>query len=208
MPVISYKDLSKYLEDRGSDPFLSAYLIYGEELLVQGAFDDLLDALIPASRRSINYDPLDGTQANVHEVIERANTFSLLPGTKVIALRDSRIFYTRQDKERLLGNARQAFENDNVKKAAGHLLSLLGLLNLAFDDIDNTHRSKSLGPDYASGEDRRWLDETILYCRESLKGVDVGGQNGTQEKKRLFRAAVGQRIGQFIDGIYFGARQN
>ena len=163
MPVISYKDLSKYLEDRGSDPFLSVYLIYGEELLVQGAFDDLLDALIPASRRSINYDPLDGTQANVHEVIERTNTFSLLPGTKVIALRDSRIFYTRQDKERLLGNARQAFENDNVKKAAGHLLSLLGPLNLAFDDIDKTHRSKTLGPDYTSGEDSRWLDETIIY---------------------------------------------
>jgi DNA polymerase-3 subunit delta len=167
MPVISYKDLSKYLEDRGNDPFLSVYLIYGEELLVQGAFDELLDALIPASRRSINYDPLDGTQANVHEVIERVNTFSLLPGTKVIALRDSRIFYTRQDKERLLGNARQAYEDDNLKKAAGHLLSLLGLLNLAFDDIDKTNRSKSLGPDYASGEDNRWLDETLIYCREN-----------------------------------------
>ena len=108
MPVISYKDLSKYLKDRGSDPFLPVYLIYGEGLLVQGAFDEILNALIPASRRSINYDPLDGTQANIHEVIERVNTFSLLPGTKVIALRDSRIFYARQDKERLLGNARQA----------------------------------------------------------------------------------------------------
>ena len=77
MPVISYKDLSKYLANRGSDPFLPAYLIYGEELLVRGAFDELLNALLPASQRSINYDPLDGTQASVHEVIERVNTFSL-----------------------------------------------------------------------------------------------------------------------------------
>ncbi|MGD9301189.1 MAG: DNA polymerase III subunit delta, partial [Desulfobacterales bacterium] len=92
MPIISYKDLGKYLEDRSSDPFLPVYLIYGEEFLVQGAFDELLNALIPASRRSLNFDPLDGTQANIHEVIERVNTFSLLPGTKVIALRDARLF--------------------------------------------------------------------------------------------------------------------
>jgi len=167
MPTISYKDLSKYIKDRGNDPFLPAYLIYGEGLLVQAAFDEMLNALIPASRRSINYDPLDGTQANIHEVIERVNTFSLLPGTKVIALRDSRIFYARQDKERLLGNARQAYEDDNLKKAADHLLNLMGLLNLAFDDIRKSNRSKSLGPDYASGQDHRWLDDTIAYCREN-----------------------------------------
>ena len=171
MPIISYKDLNKYFKDRGTEPFLPVFLVYGEDLLVQGAFDELLNALLPASQRSINYDPLDGIQANVHDVIERVNTFSLLPGTKVIALRDSRIFYARQDKERLLGSARQAYEDDNLKKAAGHLLSVMGLLNLAFDDIDRTNRSKSLGPDYGSGEDNRWLDETITYCRENNLAV-------------------------------------
>jgi DNA polymerase-3 subunit delta len=118
MPIISYKDLNKYFKDRGNGPFLPVFLIYGEDLLVQGAFDELLNRLLPASQRSINYDPLDGILANVHEVIERVNTFSLLPGSKVIALRDSRIFYARQDKERLLGSTRQAYEDDNLKKAA------------------------------------------------------------------------------------------
>jgi DNA polymerase-3 subunit delta len=171
MPIISYKDLNKYFKDRGSEPFLPVFLIYGEDLLVQGAFDELLNALLPASQRSINYDPLDGIQTNVHDVIERVNTFSLLPGTKVIALRDSRIFYARQDKERLLDSTRQAYDDDNIKKAAGHLLSVMGLLNLAFDDIDRTNRSKSLGPGYGSGEDNRWLDETITYCRENNLAV-------------------------------------
>ena len=82
MPVISYKDLTKHLKNRGTDPFLPVYLIFGEEL----------------------------------EVLERVNTFSLLPGTKVVVLRDSRIFYARQDKGRLLGNARQAYEDENLKK--------------------------------------------------------------------------------------------
>jgi DNA polymerase-3 subunit delta len=164
MNVITYKDLNKYLKNRGSDPLLPVYLVFGEELLVQGAFDELLNALIPASQRSINYDPLDGTQANIHDVIERLNTFSLLPGTKVIGLRDSRIFYARQDKGRLLDNARLAFEDDKIEKAAGHLLSVMGLLNLTFEDIDSANRSKSLGKDYGNAENDPWLDETIAYC--------------------------------------------
>ena len=167
MPIISYKDLSKYLANQGSKPFLPVFLIYGEELLVQGAFEELLNALLPASQRSINYDPVDGIQANVYEVIERVNTFSLLPGAKIVTLRDTRIFYARQDKARLLGSTRQAYEDDNLKKAAGHLLSVMGLLNLAFDDIDDANRAKSLGPDYGPGEGNRWLDETITYCREN-----------------------------------------
>ena len=151
MSIITYKDLNKYIADRGTDPFLPVYLIYGEELLTQGAFDELVNALIPASKRSINYEPLDGTQANVHEVIERVNTFSLLPGTKVIALRDSRIFYAGQDKDRLLDNARQAFEEDKIKKASGYLLSIMGLLKLSFDDVDPANRPKILGSGYAPG---------------------------------------------------------
>jgi len=166
MPVISYKDLNKYLKDRGSDPFLPVYLIYGEELLAQGAFDELLNALLPASKPSLNYEPLDGIHANVHEVIERVNTFALLPGTKVVALRDCRIFYSKQDRGRLLENARQAFEDDNIKKASGHLLSLMGLLNLSFDDIDEAGRTRSLGPDYEPANDDPWLDASIAFCRE------------------------------------------
>ena len=173
MPVITYKDLNKYIADRGTDPFLPVYLIYGEELLTQGAFDELVNALIPASKRSINYEPLDGTQANVYEVIERVNTFSLLPGTKVIALRDSRIFYAGQDKDRLLDNARKAFEEDKIKKASGYLLSIMGLLKLSFDDVDPANRPKILGSGYAPGDDDPWLDETLAFCRENNLSVPV-----------------------------------
>jgi DNA polymerase-3 subunit delta len=185
MPIITYKDLDKYLKDRGSDPFLPVYLIFGEELLVQGAFDALLNALIPASQRSINYDPLDGTQANVHDVIERLNTFSLLPGTKVIALRDSRIFYARQDTGRLLDNARQAFEDEKLKKAADHLLSVMGLLKLTYEDIDRTNRSKSLGKDYGTAENDLWLDETIAYCRANDLSVPEA-----RDDSRILQLAV------------------
>ena len=185
MPIISYKELEKYLQDRGDDPFSPVYLIYGEELLTKGAFDALLNALIPASERSINYEPLDGTHENIHDVIGRVNTFSLLPGTKVIALRESRIFYARQDKDQLLDNAKKAFEDDNLKKAAGHLLNLMGIFNLSFEDMDKPSRNKSLGTGNTPGTDDLWLDEIIAYCLQNDLTVSVA-----RDDARILQLAV------------------
>jgi DNA polymerase-3 subunit delta len=164
MPVINHKELETYLQDQGDKPFFPVYLIFGDDLLVKGAFDMLLNALLPDSKRSINYEPLDGTHENIHELINRVNTFSLLPGKKVIALRESRIFYARQDKNQILENAKRAFEDDNIKKAAGHLLNLMGIFNLSFEDMEPSSRPKSLGTANQPGSDDQWLDEIMDYC--------------------------------------------
>jgi DNA polymerase-3 subunit delta len=185
MPIISYKELEKYLQDRGDDPFYPVYLIYGEELLTKGAFDALLTALMPAPERSINYEPLDGTHENIHDVISRVNTFSLLPGTKVVGLRESRIFYARQDKDQLLDNAKKAFEDDNLKKAAGHLLNLMGIFNFSFEDMDKPSRKKSLGTGNTPGTDDLWLDEIITYCRQNDLAVPVA-----RDDARILQLAV------------------
>ena len=171
MPIINYKDFNKYLEERRDNPYASVYLIFGEEMLTKNCFDDLLNALLPDAKRSMNYEPLDGTLENIHAVIERVNTFSLLPGAKVTALRDSRIFYAKQDKDRILDNAKAAYKDDNIKKAAGSLLSLLGSLNLNLEDIDKPNREKSLGQGFAAETDDAWLDEVIAYCRD--KGLAI-----------------------------------
>jgi DNA polymerase-3 subunit delta len=171
MPIINYKDLEKYIEEQGNNPFAPVYLIYGEEMLTKNAFDAVLDTLVPASERSINYDPLDGTQENIHDIIGRVNTYSLLPGIKVIALRDSRIFYAGQDKDQLLENAKKAYDDDNIKKAAGHVRGLMSFLNLSYEDIDKSNRQTSLGQSSALVADDAWLDEIITYCRENNLSV-------------------------------------
>ena len=171
MSEINYKALDNYLQDleegRETKGFAPVYLIYGEELLYKNAFETLLDALMPASKQSLNYEKFDGADETMHEVIERVNTYSLLPGTKIVAICDSRIFYSKQDEGRLLEKAKQAFDTDDIKKAAKYFLSLLGLLNLSFDDVDQENRSKSLKIDAESFGDDKWLDKIINYCLEN-----------------------------------------
>lgn len=185
MPEISCKDLNAYFADRGKKPLAPVFLVHGDEMLMKSAFDELLNALVPAAMRSINYDPIDATQTNIHEVIGRVNTFSLLPGTKVVALRDCRIFYGQQDKGELLENARKAYEDDDIKKAAGYFLSLMAYLNLGVEDVDPSNRAKSLGLDPVADSDAVWLDEIITYIRENHLPVPAA-----EDDSRILQEAV------------------
>lgn len=185
MPEISYKDLKKYLRDREDRPFEPIYLIYGEEMLVKTAFDDLLNALVPASNRSMNYEPLDGANVTIHEVIGRINTFSLIPGKKVVAFLDSRVFYAGHEKGRLLANAQKALKDDDIKKAAGYLLSMMAHLNLSFDDLSISNREVSLGLDWDSATNSSWLDGIIAYCRENNLSVPA-----VEDDSRILQDAV------------------
>lgn len=185
MPEISYKDLKKYLRDREGRPFEPIYLIYGEEMLVKTAFDDLLNALVPASNRSMNYEPLDGANVTIHEVIGRINTFSLIPGKKVVAFLDSRVFYAGHEKGRLLANAQKALKDDDIKKAAGNLLSMMAHLNLSFDDLSISNREVSLGLDWDSATNSSWLDGIIAYCRENNLSVPA-----VEDDSRILQDAV------------------
>ncbi|MGD8657432.1 MAG: hypothetical protein PVG28_15045 [Desulfobacterales bacterium] len=170
MPEINHQLLPKYLKDLTADPekqFAPVYLVFGEELLVKTAYGALLDALLPKEGRHANYDPMEGAAENVYDAIERVNTFSLIPGIKVVALLESRIFHTTQDKTRLIENAQKAYDDDNKSKAANYLLSLMGNLSLSFEDIDAANRRKTLA--FASDmlKNDSWLDDLVEYCRQN-----------------------------------------
>ncbi len=174
MPELNHQLLHKYLKDPAGDrkkQFAPVYLLFGEELLVKTAYAELLDALLPEENRNANYDPIEGVVENVYEVIERVNTFSLLPGTKVVALLESRIFHSTQDKTRLIENSKKAYDDDNKDKAAKYFLSMMGNLNLSFEDVDPSNRNKTLT--FASDliKSDTWLDDLIEYCRQ--KNLDI-----------------------------------
>jgi DNA polymerase-3 subunit delta len=168
MPEINYKKLDAHLAelDNAKKEIAPVYLIYGEEMLVITAYDELLDFFIPAASRDLNYDPIDGAKESIHNVVERLNTYSLLAGIKVVSVKDSKIFYARQDKNRLLENAKTAHENNDLKKAATYFLSVIGHLNLSFDDVGSSDRNKALGLNSGDLTNNAWMDDVITYCQE------------------------------------------
>ena len=179
MPEINYKDLDNYLKKIKDNPetkgFSPVYLIFGEKVLYKNAYEALLDSLIPSGLRSFNVHVIDGTNGHIEEVIERINTYSLLSGSKVVALCDSRIFYSKEDEGRLLEKAREAYNDQNMNKAATVVTTLLGLLNLSFDDIDETHKKKIFKLEIATTEKTEWFDQIIKFCKENKLSIPSEG---------------------------------
>jgi DNA polymerase-3 subunit delta len=171
MPEIHYKELDNYFKkikgNQKAKSFAPVYLIHGETLLYKNALEILLDALIPSNLRSFNYNVIDGTNGRIEEVVERVNTYSLLSGPRVVALCDSRIFYSKQDDGRLLEKAQTAYRDQNMNQAATFLLTLLGLLNLSFDDIEETDKKKVFKLEGDKSEETQWLDQIITFCKEN-----------------------------------------
>jgi len=181
MSEIQYKNLNDYLknlkENHKAEDFAPVYLIYGEGLLYKNALENLLDVLLPKKNRSFNYDVIEDTNCDIEEAIERINTYSLLAETKVVAICDSKIFYSKQDEGRLLQKAKDAYDTQNIKEAATLLLSLLGILNLSFDDISETNKIKSLKLDSEKSTDYEWLDKVIKFCKENNLSIPSDKDN-------------------------------
>jgi len=168
MSEFKFKELGNYLltlsKDKAKNKVASVYLIYGEELLYKKALDILLAAVLPdKSSRALNYESFEDTDENIYEIVEKLNTFSLMPGEKVIAVCDSKIFYSKSDTESILKKAEEAYANNKIKKAAEYVVSVLGLLGLSLEDVCRTDGKAKLKLNNTLNENK-WLDKVIRYC--------------------------------------------
>ncbi|MBU4257767.1 MAG: hypothetical protein L6263_07235 [Desulfobacteraceae bacterium] len=189
MSEYKFKELGDYLQtlskDKTKNKFTPVYLIYGEELLYKKALDILLAAILPdKSSRALNYESFEDADENIYEVVEKLNTFSLISGEKVIAVCDSRIFYSKHDTDSILKKAEEAYANNKIKKAAEYVVSVLGLLNLSFEDVCRTDGKAKLKLDNTLNE-KKWFDKTIKYCVDN--GLTV---SAPEDNDKILQKAV------------------
>ena len=171
MPEITYKEFPAYLEKQGAAA--QTYLLFGEELLYKKSFESLLEVLLPSGGRETACEPVDGAPEAIREAIGKANTYSLMPGPKVVTVQESRIFYGSQEKAKFLEKAKEAFQRDDMRKAGRFLLSLLAASSLTLEDMkeEGAIEKLSSGED---GQDATWLTAVIDYCREQNLSVPSG----------------------------------
>ena len=194
MAEIHYNSLNPYFAKLIADPEglgtnrqapAPVYLIYGEEFLCKRVFEKLLKAFMPAGAKSLNLERIDGPNEDISDVIERVTTYSLLSGTKIVAVINSGIFDSKQDKDRLINKSKQAYHDDDIKKAANYFLNLMGLLGLSYQDISPENRSKDLNTKLNASDDNQWLEAVIDYCRGENLSVPVTG-----DKKSTLLSAI------------------
>ena len=167
MPSITFKTISQYINDPQRKRFEQVYLLFGEEFLCQKALEALLDKMLPSAQNRMNYETVDGDNENIPLVVERINTYSLLSGDKILVINDSKIFFSTQNQETFLVKAKEAFDNDNLKKASQYFVALLGNFKFSFDNVQKENRNRTLQTDLAVLNNDAWIDEILDYCHDN-----------------------------------------
>lgn len=176
MPEIPIKAFKAHLASAGNAKtgFVPVYLLHGDEYLYKKALADLLDSLLPQEERSMRCTNLDGSDANLQQAINELNTYSLLPGRKVVVISETRVFYSQKNKAALLDKARTAAEGGRLKPAAAPFLSYLNLVGWQLEDV------AAAGPALVELQ-AQWgaervasLNKLVDYCRTKGLGPDTG----------------------------------
>lgn len=167
MALIKYSEAQQYLKKTSQKGFEPVYLIFGEEVLYKSVLNELLGTILPGAAKDLNYEPVDGSNDNIQDAINRLNTYSLLAGPKVVALCDSQVFHTKENKDAILEKAKAAYDQNNLKKSAKFFLNLLSILNITCEDLSHVNKSKILNLDLALVNENLWINKIVEYCLDN-----------------------------------------
>ncbi|MBW2247237.1 MAG: hypothetical protein JRF62_08535, partial [Deltaproteobacteria bacterium] len=71
----------------------------------------------------------------------------------------------------LLEKAKQAYDANDIKKAAKYFLSLLSVLNLSYDDVSKENRTETSKLDIDRLGDDQWIDKIVTFCMENSLAI-------------------------------------
>jgi DNA polymerase-3 subunit delta len=175
MAELTYKNFESYLSGLTADGFAPVYLVFGDEYLTRSVTNALLDALVPPARRSFGYEPVDEDTESMADVVERLNTFSMMPGAKVISLLDSKAFHSRQDLGTLLKKCKSAWDAGDRKKSVRQLASLLGLAGVTAEEARTESGREALKYDDTVPDEGAFLIEALNALAENPPAVKEAG---------------------------------
>ncbi|MBW1742506.1 MAG: hypothetical protein JRJ47_03635, partial [Deltaproteobacteria bacterium] len=167
MPEVTHNALPKLLAEIKGGAISPVYLLHGDEFLYKAAFKSLLDALLPARDQGLNYEPLDGDKENAYRIVERLNTFPLIPSAKVIAVHGTKAFHSLVAADEFLRKSRDAYEMKNFEEAARYLLYVLSLAGVSMEDLRDGSWTRVFDKELAGSVDMDgtpWVGEVVAFC--------------------------------------------
>ena len=183
----------KLLADLKKGVIAPCYLLYGEEeYLILDTLQQILDLIIPQKDRDLGLFYLDGENTDVDSLIEYILTPSLLGSRKVVVIRNTTIFHSRENLAELIQKIQKNID-DNPSKAAKYFLTFLKLAGFSLEDlrqngwqrITDGQWSKVVSED--SGEAReKWLPRILEIC-SNLGLSELSGADKIERLEKIFQ---------------------
>jgi DNA polymerase-3 subunit delta len=156
-----------------------AYLLIGEPFQTETLARRLIDAIVPAERRSVNLETYDGRTAAIGPILDSLRTLGLFRGTKLIWVREPTLFLSGEKRADLAKALFEAWADERPADAAERLLTLAAMAGwsqaqlMELDPVTapQSTLSELLGQT-ADGEERQVLAAARAYCLE--RNLTVG----------------------------------
>jgi len=153
----------------------ACYLLWGEnDYSIRKALDRLIEEILPPGDRTLSLFYLEGEQDDPGLVAEAVRTPPLLPGRKVVVVRDTNLFRSRSDAPSLLTKALESLERDPAQ-AAGYFMQFLGITGWSPDDLREEGGSRISDAEWkkmagsAAEQRRAWLPRLLALCEGAGK---------------------------------------
>jgi DNA polymerase-3 subunit delta len=169
------------------------YLLYGEEeYLINEALNKILDFLVPESDRDFSLFDLDGENTDMDSLIGHLLTPSLLGDRKVIVVKNTTIFHSRENLVKLIAKIRENLD-ENPGKAAKYFLTFLTIAGFTLEDLQDSGWQKITDEEWSkivkgdAGEEReKWLPRILeIYSSSGLAGAS--GADQTDRLGQIFK---------------------
>ncbi|MBA4397854.1 MAG: DNA polymerase III subunit delta [Syntrophus sp. (in: bacteria)] len=147
------------------------YLLCGEdEYLLRDVLDKIIESIIPASDRDMNLFVLDGDAEDIDRLCESLLTSPLIPGRKLIVVRNTRIFHSRKTLPAVIQKIRDRVKTNPALAAADFML-FLRMTGWTLDDLKDGGWQKISDEQWRQvvqeddGQDREtWLPVMAAFC--------------------------------------------
>ncbi|MBN2284533.1 MAG: DNA polymerase III subunit delta [Deltaproteobacteria bacterium] len=150
------------------------YLIHGNQTyLVKDALERIVGALLPGGADDFSLFRMTGDTEDVGAITESLLSRSLIPGRKVIVVRDTRLFYSKSSVSDIIDDVRDNLQRDPSRAARSFAVfletvgwSLEELKDGGWNKISDAQWRKAVDGE-AGGDREQWLPRAIHLC-ESL----------------------------------------
>lgn len=172
------------------------YLLYGEEeYLINEALTKIIDIIFPEADRDFSLFYLDGENTDLESLSDSLLSPSLLGDKKVIVVKNTAIFASREDLVKLIGKIRDAID-DNPVRAAKQFLTFLKIAGLTLEDLQGAGWQKITDDQWSeivkgdTGEDRaKWLPRVLEICQASGL-TDASVTDKTEKLEDILKAGL------------------
>lgn len=165
MELKSNSGLHKALEDIKAGKILPVYLICGDEnYIVKEAAQNLIEAILPEKDREISLETIEGDEEDWGKIIQSLNTYLMFGSRKVIAVKDTKIFYSKFMVEKIIEKSMEKFENNDINEAIRLFRIALGYLKIKeVNEISDKKWVGSMGFD-EDQKSKAWLSRMVEEC--------------------------------------------